>query len=393
MPNPDEVATIRVGGPDGHNFSDWESVRIELRWGENYPTFQFTTADIVEVPGQPPPANWQDLQLKPGDVVGIYLGKTLAVSGVITVRQTSYDANNKGVMLQGIGLQWYAARASVIHPTGSFDGKSLLEVATEVAGPTGVQYKPVGSLDSTPFKQLQVQPGEAIGHFVERLARPRGALIGHDENGNILLIGPHENPVVAVLREGWNILRCQATISEQNIWSEYIVNGQTGASDDQHGTDASEQQSDPVVGTARRYSPLLTPSEQPVWSKAELDARAANEAKWHQGTIIEAVITVQGWMIPGTHTPWGPGLNVTVVSPMAMLNMMMTIQAATFTQDNASGTLTTLDCVAPWLMNDIGEWNVGTPGVPAAPGSPEGPSTPAPPSPPLEPFPNVLPGQ
>ena len=358
MPNPDEVATIVV---QGRRFDNWESVWVQHRWTENYPEFRFSTADIAEVPGEPPPSNWQLLQIKPGDAAAVYLGPNLAVAGVIYARQTAYDKDNKGVMLQGVGVQFYAARASVIHRTGNFDKKTLLQVAQEVAAPTGVAFLPIGNLDSTPFKQLQVQIGEPIGHFIERIARPRGAVLGSDHHGNLLLIGTQNiSSPSAELVEGVNILKCQALISEAEIYSRYLVHGQTGASDDQNGAAASEQDAQ-AMGWLKRYSPILTPAEQPVWSKAELQTRAQNEARWSRATLIQVHITVQGWMMPGqlmkgaapfprSHELWQAGALVSVYSPMAMLDMYMAIKTVTFTQDRNSGTLTELELVMPWAL-------------------------------------------
>jgi prophage tail gpP-like protein len=277
-------------------------------------------------------------------------------------------------MLQGVGVQFYAARASVIHPTGNFDGKNLQQVANEVAAPTGVAFLPIGNVDPTPFKQLQVGIGEPIGHFIERLARPRGVILGSDHHGNLLLIGDHSEPAVAELVEGINILKCQALISEAEIYSKYLVHGQTGASNDNSGPTASEMDAE-AMGALRRYSPILTPAEQPVWSKAELQKRAQNEAKWHNGTIIRVHITVQGWMMPGrlmkgaapnprTHDLWRAGSLVSVYSPMAMLDMYMAIKTATFTQDSKSGTLTELELVPPWALNDGNDLDVTNPTAP-----------------------------
>ena len=150
------------------------------------------------------------------------------------------------------------------------------------------------------------------------------------------------------------------------MYSDYVVRGQTPANDEQHGRQASEQEAH-IAGTARRYSPILTPAEQPVWNAAEIAQRAKNESVWHEGTVINVNVTVQGWMMPGGGL-WRAGDLVAFVSPMTTLNMGLKIQNVTFTQDSQSGTLTTLELVAPWLLKDYGNFNVGRPGAPAAPG-------------------------
>jgi prophage tail gpP-like protein len=97
-----------------------------------------------------------------------------------------------------------------------------------------------------------------------------------------------------------------------------------------------------VGGSAVRYSPILTTAEQPVWSQAEVQARAAYEAIWSEGTIIQATITVQGWMRPSDNHIWQAGSNIRVWSPMAMLDMVMKVQSLTFMQSRESGTETVL---------------------------------------------------
>lgn len=358
MPNPREVATIIV---NGRRFEDWETVWVQHRWTEAYPIFRFTCAER-----EPVPDLWQKLQFKPGDQCAIYLGGALAITGVILMRQVGYDANNHGVMLQGVGNTWYASRASILDKKGNYDDMTFEQVARKVLAPFGIGIETIGSLNATPFKRLQNEPGENVWSFLERIARVRGIIMGSDHRGNALLIDDHTAPVQATLIEGENILKCACVIQVENMHSEYWVRAQTAASDDQHGKQASEQEAK-APGSAQRYSPLLTPAEQPVWNLSEVADRARNEALWHEGTIIQATITVHGWFAPGGRL-WKAGDDVYVRSPMALLDMVLKIQTATFTQDRNSGTLTALDLVAPWLLKDQSDFNVGRSSAPPPPG-------------------------
>jgi prophage tail gpP-like protein len=348
---PQEVATVVV---DGRRFDDWESVMVQHRWAEAFPIFRFTAAER-----DPVARLWERLQFRPGDECAIYLGGQLAISGVILLRQASYDANSHGVMLQGVGTTWYAARGSIIDKTSNFDNHTFQQAAMKVIAPFGVGVKIIGALNATPFKRLQCEPGETLWNFLERIARPRGIVMGSDHRGNLLLIGDHAYTPTATLVEGDNILRCQATISREAMFSDYVVRGQTAADDSQHGKDASEQEA-LVKGIIKRYSPLLTPAEQPVWNLGEIADRAKNESVWHEGTEVRANITAQGWFNPDTNGLWRAGDQVTVNSPMAMLNgMALKIEAVTFTQEDKAGTLTSLELCAPWLLKDRGDFNVG----------------------------------
>src|SRR4051794_11248002 len=121
---PQETATIVV---ERRRFDDWDTVFVQHRYNDAYPIFRFTATERDVIP-----TLWQRLQFKPQDSCAIYLGGKLAIAGVITVRQTAYDANSHGVMLQGCGLTWYAARGSIMDKTGSWDNRSFEEVARAV---------------------------------------------------------------------------------------------------------------------------------------------------------------------------------------------------------------------------------------------------------------------
>jgi prophage tail gpP-like protein len=373
VPNPDEVATLVVGG---RVWNDWTSVKVENRFAEAFDVFQF---ENVERP--------ITVQFVPGDAVGVYLGGMLAITGVVTVRQVGLDPNNHGVQLSGKGRTWFAARGSIIDETGSFDGQTFEQVARKLIARFGVGVEVIGKLDDTPFKRLSVEPGEKLWDFLENLARPLGIVMGSDSIGNFLLIGPHATTFDDTIREGGNMKSLKFIVSIEEAYSEYLVAGQTAADDEQNGA-ASSQQRASVKGSSPHYSPLLTPAEQPVWTEAEILNRARNEAVWHEGAQVQCVVVVYGWKRPGGAL-WRAGSNVHVVAPSAPVNAEMSIQSAIFSQDDQSGTLTTLELVPPFLLRGTSEFNVGSTEMPADPTTyekdkPALPATSVPQPPPLK---------
>jgi prophage tail gpP-like protein len=355
-----EQATLIV---DGIDFQDWESVLVQMRWTDGWSYFKFTSVERDAPPSNllAPSAQWyQNPQFMTGTPCEINLGGVNVIKGYIEQRQVAYDATRHGIELQGKSWTAPVARSSVNTKSGSFDGMTWKQVADKVVAPHGVSVIPIGTLNSIPFDKLQNQPGEPIWDFLERIARPRGIILGNDSFGNFLAIGDHSMPVVNTqLIEGQNIKRMQCIFTKEHMYEEYNVTAQTAASDGNAFTAASELEGK-WGGTGYKGSLLITPSEQPVKNVQEVIDRAKNEALWHEGPQIEAHVTVQGWFRDGTSL-WWPGDNVFVYSPMCPLNMMMKIEQVTFTQDNDSGTETTLLLKQPWALKDNTDHDVSQP--------------------------------
>jgi prophage tail gpP-like protein len=381
MPKSSEVAQLVVAGT---TFEDWETVWVQHRWADGWPLFRFTAAERA-----PLPTLWTSLQFKPGDLCTILLGGQLAITGVVLERQTAYDAGNHSVQLSGAGMTWGAATSSVDSKDGNFDRMSLKPIADKVTAPFGVNVLAVGQIDATPFDRLQAQPGELVFDFLDRIARVRGVTLGSDHLGNLLLIGQHSNPIVQQLTEGENILKMQCVVSNEKMSSVYATTGQKAVEDGTGMRESAEMQAKAQGSLKNIFKFLETVTEQPVKNQSELEARANYESVQREGTLIIAYVTVQGWLRDGKNL-WRTGNDVWVYSPMAMLNMAMKIQTATFTQDSKSGTTTTLELVLPWRLADK---PFGTTTGPAdtAP-QPPPPATTSSDKPPVDPKPPPGPG-
>jgi len=344
-PNPFEIAEIRtkVG-----NFKDWESVWVQHRWADGWALFRFTAAEF-----SPMPITWSGLKFLPGDTVDIYLGGQPALlNGLIVDRQVAYDATSHAVELSGRSTSWKAVESSIDQPPGDFDNMSFVEIANQILAPYGITPKIIGQPNPRPFKNVQNQKGEKIWDFLEGLARPRGIVLGSDLYGNVLIIGDHTFAPSGDLVEGRNILKLQCTISIRNMYGIYGVASQSQNADDQSPTAANEQEAHVDGQHPQAPKNILSPSPIPTKTLDELQEMAHNEAKWSDGTFIEATITTPGWFRPGTTSLWEAGQIVEVYSPMAPLNTPMKVRNVTFTQDRQSVTLTTLDLNIPWMLND-----------------------------------------
>jgi len=355
MAEDDERATLIVGGK---KFEDWETVWVQHTWGDPYSQFRFTAAER---------AGEAVLQIMPEESCVIELAGELAITGIVVTRQAAFDESNHAVQLQGVSKTWAAASSSIIHKTNSYDGKSFMQIAEEILKPTGVKGMKLGTISEKPFERVHSRPGVAIFDFLKDLASERKIIVTCDKDGNFLFVGEHpDSGSLGALIEGVNIRRCQAVISISAQRSDFIVHGSSAANDQDNMRKQAEQNAEEKGTLKKIYRPILVPNEQPVWTEGELKQRAKNEAMWTEAQQVQATFVVQGWKA-GTGKLWEAGKNVSVKSRMAMLNMELSIQSVTYTQDNATGTLTTLVCVAPWGLNGQSDYKVGGGGDPSLP--------------------------
>jgi prophage tail gpP-like protein len=352
--NPEEVAEIMV---EGYSYSDWETVWVQHRWKEAWPQFRFTTAER-----DPVAALWSRLQIFPKDLVLIKLGGQIAITGVVIVRQTAYEANSHSVSIQGNGDQWFTWRGAILDKEGTFPG-GYVDVATAVMKPFGVAPTVIGSIDPLPFKPpAKNTPGETVFEFLQRLGTMRKVVLGGDWRSGLLLIGDHQSEMVDSLVEGVNIKSCQCVININEWHSHYVARGQSQRSDEGSPPDAAQLEGYVNSPFFSRYSPILTPVEHPVWTQQEVQDRAEFEAREREGVIIEATVTVYGWFT-SDGTLWAQccGKDVMFMSPMTGLgHERLSIKTVTCTQDRQSGTQTTLELVAPWYLNEPGIAATGT---------------------------------
>lgn len=341
-----ERVTLIVGG---NKFEDWTSIVVQRTWGAPYDEFRFTCA---EREGATASQVNSSSRFKPGDKCRIELAGQLAMEGEIITRQCAYDGHSHGVELQGTNQTWPAATSSVIHKTNSFDGKTFAEIVAEVLGPTGVAWDFNPDPPPQKLKYVHSEKGETNFAFLERIARNLKIIITCTKVGGFLFICEgRQTGNQGRLIEGKNIKKMQCVVSVQNSYSKIFVVGQSNASNELNYVKASQQKAE-VAGKYKGYRPLVIPQEQPTTEQTLVKTNAENAAMWQAGTEINATVVVYGWQINEGGPLWEPGSDVTVHSPMAMLNnQKMTLQSVTHTQDNNSGTQTTLLCVSENVLN------------------------------------------
>ncbi len=353
VPNPDEIAKLKVEGTD---FQDFESVYVQTHAAEAFDIFRFTAVER-----QPNPQQFNIMEK-----CEVELGGESAVTGIITVRQVAYDAENHAVQLQGKSMTWLAAKSSHLGER-TWVNKNFKDIVTDVLGPFGLsgEFK---DIDTSPYQGdggMTIEPGENNWSFMERIARMKGIICGTNGKGDFKFVGKNSSEKQGTLEEGKNILRMQCIFSAEQLSSDYLMTSSSPATDGHSGCKASKL-TGKVKGSMKYLSPIMHPMEWPGYTNEDCVKRAKMERIWNQGTIIQAIVTMQGWKSDGGEL-WKPFKTVHIKSDMCPMDAEMTIQSATFTQDNHSGTLSILECVPPFALKGSSDYNTTSKAAPPDP--------------------------
>lgn len=345
VPKPQEVAEIRVYG---RSITNWESVMVQLRWGEMFNIFDFTTAESL-----PPSPGFVQIMPGVGNHVQIFLAGNQAIDGYITMRQSAMDARIHTVQLVGKSATTQLAKSSIKNDTNNYDGKSLLQIAQEVAAEVGLWVTTIGDLINKPFEKMSSAKGQPSWDFIEHLCRERAAIASCNEFGQVVLIGNHsESPTGDSFIEGQNIERINIVWNNDTVYQTYEAFAQDTGSDAKWGKASSELKAD-ASGKDNNPSNFVIPQEHAT-DQADVQIRADAEAQWHNATDLFCYITVQGWL-QNDGDIYRPGRGYFVNAPTHLINnKLLKAKSVTLTQDEGGATLTTLELVKPEFLN--GHW-------------------------------------
>jgi len=337
-----EVAEISV---NGQRFRDWESVQVKLAEGESNNTFKLTVSE-----GKPLSSKFADLQIRPGDHCTISLAGELAITGYVETRQVAYTAEQHGIEIIGVSHTKALVDGTAMTKNGNeFRDKPWKAIADEVVKP--IKVVPKTGLDNTPFRRASIPPGMSKFDFIEMLARQRGITVGTDKDGN-LTARMQWTGGGANLVEGVNILEGREVMTikggggpNDSVNQEPGYDLRTSIAGGTHGNKSSST-SNVSTGGKGVAAVNRQPAEHPG-TKQETTSRNKMESQQRGAEQLQVTIGVQGWLKPGGGGLWAPGEKVHVKSPMLMVDEDLDLVSATFTQDNKSGTRTTLELKRP----------------------------------------------
>ena len=344
-PPSNEVAVLEINGV---KYQDWESVLV--KHATQVPMFsaRFTCSE-----DEPIAKNFGVMRIRPGDSCTITLAGELALTGTIYERQVYYDAQSHHVELQAVGAAHVTTVASVTHPTFEWTNTPLEAFVRSVLQPVGINLVVKGAMPAEPRPRINVAPGTTIWQAIDKESKPAAVNYSGDVAGNLVAWPKGSSAgggdVVVEGGTGPNAI----IIGREIIFNQSVYMGagfaQAPGNNQKWGAQVASvpffreaQQAASAFGGGTMPN-MLIHSEVAAFSQSILQGRTDSERGWNQQDQITVFATVYGWLRPSGGL-WGIKQKVGVISPMLIMDGSEDLRAKviTFTQDNTTGTRTTL---------------------------------------------------
>lgn len=343
-PKTEETVVLTVGGRD---FRDWESVSVKHAQRDNPPYLcRFTCSE-----GVPIAKNFGVMQIKPGMDCTVTLAGILAFTGKVMTRQVYYDATRHHIEIQA-GTFDELNTSSVISKTMEWKDKTFEQIGNEILKNFGYTMKfEGGGPPDHKFPRASAMHGEAVQDFLDRLARSlktdSGTAIKFTSNPQgeyVVIVGPGTGS--DSVTEGKDIIIGREIIYNPAAASAKPAIAQGPSNDKQFGAKNysapfNQQTMQSLAGG--KFPPGVIVGEIPTADKQVLGNRASTDGKWQGEDQITVNATVYGWLRPSGGL-WQRNQKVIVNSPMLMMHGdELEAKSVVFTQDNKTGTRTTLE--------------------------------------------------
>jgi prophage tail gpP-like protein len=370
MPNPQEIATIVA---NGLTYAGWTSVQIERRYPDSISHMRL---EIAEHSSGRNAGGARPLNVR--DQAQGYLGGRLVISGMVTVRQVSYDKDQHAVQVV-VSSQTVRLSSSTVDGTpGFYQNSTLAQIAQAVASKVGVGFQMQGSPSGAdkPFPRVSEHIGETRFDFLSRLSTMRNLYLRDDGKGS-LIATRGVGGVSAALIEGKNIKSANLTLRDDEFGNPVRVVGDNFAGslttiDDNEARNVSATVTSPNVPPDR---PETVGMPHPG-DNQDAAMYAARVAAWNIATYVDGQIIVPGWFLDNGDL-WieHVGDLVSINSPMLLPSgaIALAIKGVVHRQDSESGTETVIEVCDPGALGSTAVQSTGAdaPGAFPSVGTPQ----------------------
>lgn len=327
-----ERIRIEAGGV---GYEGWMSVAVTAAYDEAVRTFTITTSE--------PPSSLPILKrwpLLPNMPVSVTASGTLLVTGFVDDYMPAFSEESHDVTISGRGRGAEYVDSSIVHPTGRFEDKTMLQIAQELdTFGVGITVQGLGAAVANQLVPwFQIRPGATPWAEMMRLL-PQGATMMGLPEGGIAIVRGATGRHAGGLIEGGNVKAASAKLSAREGFSAFEAMGQNPIGT----TDAQLRPLGYFMGLTKSARTRHRRFHDPV---PTTPARAKDLAQWvaqrAAGNSIEVSATVAGFR-DQSGAVWRPSQTVFTHLPTLNVEQDLIIRRVTFRQDDQSGTVSEID--------------------------------------------------
>lgn len=328
----------------GQKFIAFTSGWVSRRLDTAADTFELRYADLRQDLSEKPP-------VKVGDACEISLRDQLILTGYIDDVSVQYAADRLSLTARGRSKTADLVDSSAIVKSGRFTNKRIVEIATALCDPFGIEVlaNPFGDVD-TPFRRFAIEPGERVMDAIVRACRLRGVWPTNTVEGGLLLTQAGSGITAELpVKYGENVIEGELFRSWAQRFDRYLIRGQVPSDDEISGTAAAQLSSAVEDDAINRYRPLLLVSTGHD-GRGDLRRRAQWERNRRLGTGERLVYKVgdYGYVSGDSFQLWEPNMEVRATDARLGVDKWLLLSAVTFRWDaegNDAGRSTDLTLV------------------------------------------------
>lgn len=329
------TVSLHIGG---RSHQGWKTAQISRGVRSVAGSFELTVTD--RWPGQS-----AQVSIRPGDSCQVMVNGETVITGYVDEVRPSYSAGDHAITFKGRSKTADLVDCSVVHDGGQFKGRTLLQIAKDMANPFGITVR--SETDVGAALNEDINQGETVADVLEELALMRGVLVCDDANGNLVLTragAVRARGSILHTKDRGNVLSSSGSFSMDGRFSLYVVKGQSAGDDEVFGAAASEPSAQEKDQNVLRYRPLVVVAEKQA-TIGLCRERAAWERSVRAGQSVDLTYTVQGWTQAGGAL-WQPNTLVSVRDDFLKVNGQFLISEVTW-QISSSGQTTRLQVAPP----------------------------------------------
>lgn len=324
---------------DGQVYGGWTKSRVTLGIEQMAAAFELSYT-------QQWPGSTVARPIRPGALCKLALDGKPILTGYVDEDSMSLAESAHTLSVSGRSKTADLIDCAAIHKTGQWRGRTLTQIATDLAAPFGIKVRVDGDVGLA-FSSFALQEGETVFEALDRAARQRGLLLTSDGNGDLVILRTGNGRAPAELLEGVNVESISVTRSMRERFSQYRVKGQGRGNDNDNGATVAGPMSVALDTSVPRYRPTIVLAEE---QGVALKDRAQWEKQVRMGRGLTVNVTVSGFSANGVH--WKPNTKARCVSPAVGLDSDLLIVEVTYNLDE-SGTRTELRLMPPEALATV----------------------------------------